>query len=61
MFTRKTGEPGLKSLRFLLSPAKYSVGQKVHLGFSVRSYRKTQTNFLGNPIHLTLVVSFIFY
>ena len=28
----------------------YWVGQKIHLGFPVRCYRKTQTNFLVNPI-----------
>ena len=29
---------------------KYWVGQKVHSGFSIRCYRKTQTKFLANPI-----------
>ena len=29
----------------------YWVGQKVRSGFSVRSYGKTQTNFLANPIY----------
>ena len=28
----------------------YWVGQKVHLGFLVTFYGKTQTNFLANPI-----------
>ena len=28
----------------------YWVGQKVHLGFSVRCYVKTQVNVLANPI-----------
>ena len=26
------------------------IGHKVHLGFSVTPYGKTQTNFLANPI-----------
>ena len=30
----------------------YWVGQKVHLGFSVTAYRKTQKNFLFNPIYV---------
>ena len=29
----------------------YSVGQKVYLNFSVRSYGKTRMNLLANPIH----------
>ena len=29
---------------------KYWVGQKICLGFSKRSYRKTQTNFLASTI-----------
>ena len=29
---------------------KYWVGQKVHSGFSITSYGKTQINFLANPI-----------
>ena len=29
------------------------VGQKVHLSFSVTSYRKTRMNFLANPIFIT--------
>ena len=29
---------------------KYWVGSKVHLGFSVRLYRKTQMNSVANPI-----------
>ena len=29
---------------------KYWVGHKVRLGFSIRSYRKPQMNFLANPI-----------
>ena len=31
-------------------PWVYWVGQKVHWGFSMMSYRKTQTNFLANPV-----------
>ena len=31
-------------------PLNIEVGQKVHLGFSVPSYGKTQKNFLANPI-----------
>ena len=30
---------------------KYWVGQKVHSGFSIRCYRKTQTKLLANPIN----------
>lgn len=30
----------------------YWAGRKVRLGFSVTAYRKTQTNFLANPIHM---------
>ena len=29
----------------------YWVGQKVHLSFSKRYYRKIQTNFLANPVY----------
>lgn len=29
---------------------KYWVDQKVHLGFSLRCYRKTQTDLLANPV-----------
>ena len=29
---------------------KYWVGQKVHSRFSIRCYRKTQTNLLANPV-----------
>ena len=31
------------------------VGQKVRSGFSITSYRKTQTNILANPIFEELV------
>ena len=34
----------------LTREVKYWVGQKVHLGFSIRCYGKTQTNFLANTI-----------
>ena len=30
---------------------EYWVDQKFHLGFSITSYRKTQTNILANPIN----------
>lgn len=30
---------------------KYWVGQKVHLHFSIISYRKTQMKFLANPLY----------
>ena len=30
----------------------YWIGQKVRLGFSISSYRKTQMNFLANPTHI---------
>ena len=30
------------------------VGQKAHLGVSIKCYRKTQTNFLANLVHLCL-------
>ena len=33
-------------------PLKYRVSQKVRLGLSVTAYRKTQTTFLANPIHM---------
>ena len=33
-----------------LADPNYWVGQKVHSGFSVKGYGKTQTNFLANPI-----------
>ena len=36
----------------------YWVGQNVHSDLSITSYRKTQTNFLANPIHQYLVKSF---
>ena len=29
----------------------YWVGQKVHLGFSIKSYGKAKMNILVNPIH----------
>ena len=28
----------------------YWLGQKVHSGFSISAHKKTQTNFLANPI-----------
>ena len=31
-------------------PKIYWVDQKVHSGFSIPSYRKTQTNILANPL-----------
>ena len=39
-----------------LSINKYSVGQKVHLGFSITSYgKKIQRNFLANPVFVWLL------
>ena len=35
----------------------YWVGQEVNSGFSVRWYRKTQMNFLANPITITTLLS----
>ena len=32
---------------------KYCIVQKVHLGFSIRCYGKSQANFLANPMKLT--------
>ena len=31
------------------------LAKKVHLGFSMSYYSKTQTNFLANPIHNTVL------
>ena len=36
-------------------PHKYQVGQKVHLGFSIRCSRKTPKNFFTNPVLATVV------
>ena len=36
-------------------PHKYRVGQKVHLGFSIRCSRKTLKNFFANPVLATVV------
>ena len=38
---------------------KYWSSQKVHLGFSVRCYRKTQMDFLANPIFKRLIMFFL--
>ena len=38
---------------------KYWVGQKVHLGFSVRSYRKIPNKLFGQPIALNDLPQFI--
>ena len=32
---------------------KYCIVQKVHLGFSIQRYGKSQANFLANPMKLT--------
>ena len=34
----------------------YSIDQKVHLRFIVTSYRKSQMNFLANPIYCVCVI-----
>ena len=34
----------------------YSIDQKVHLRFIVTSYRKSQMNFLANPIYVLCVL-----
>ena len=36
----------------LVTTLNYWVGQKVHLGFSITSYRKNWRNVLANPIHI---------
>ena len=38
-------------ISLLFSTEKHWIGQKVHLGFSMRCYRKTWMNFLANPIN----------
>ena len=35
----------------------YCVGQKVHLGFSIASYRKTRMNFLANAMYDGILLS----
>ena len=40
---------------------KYWVGQKVHLGFSVRCYGKTQTNSLATPTYIYFKAFKIFF
>ena len=44
---------GFQGFSFLgkLWEGKDWIGQKVDASFLVRSYRKTQTNFLANPIN----------
>ena len=38
----------------------YWLGQKVHLGFSIPCYRKTQTNFLANSIFVFSLMRALF-
>ena len=43
---------GFQEFSFLgkLWEGKYWIGQRIDSSFLVRSYRKTQTNFLANPL-----------
>ena len=46
----------LKCILFYCNKS-YWVGQKVHSGFSVRWHRKTQQNFLANPITIITLLN----